>query len=193
MKKTLKIYCGLILFLSINTFGQDVDSLLTVALNKTRQTEYNEALKIANKALKITPKYLDFHLIKGQIHYKLNNLDSAKYFFKHVIKEDDSYLEAHSFLINAYLKENDYKEALQVKNKSIEKFPQEKQFQLAKLNTLKLLKENDEVELLLTILIEKYPEDIEFKTELNKLESIYNYNRIGINYNLTLFDRKERD
>jgi YaiO family outer membrane protein len=192
MRTTLKFYCSLLLFLSINTFGQNVDSLLTVSFNKIKQSEYTEALKIANKALKIAPNYLDFHLVKGISHYQLNNLDSAKIYLKHLIREDNSYLDAHSILINTYLKENNFQEASSVINKAIEKFPFEKQFQLDKLKILKLLKEDTEVEIFLNVLIEKYPEDIEFQKELKQLKSVYNHQRVGVNYNLTLFNRKEQ-
>ncbi|MEQ3662557.1 MAG: YaiO family outer membrane beta-barrel protein [Flavobacterium sp.] len=192
MKKLLYIFGGLALLFSISSFGQDVDSLLIVTLNKTKNSEFPEALKTANKALKIAPNYLDFHLVKGQIHYKINSLDSAKFFLKHVIKENDSYLEAHAFLINTYLKENNYNDALKTTNSAIEKFPFEKQFQLEKLKILKLLKDDEQVILFLNVLVAKYPEDIELKTELSRLNSIYNHNRIGVNYNLTLFNREEQ-
>ena len=58
----------------------DVDSLLNVAVKETyKDKNYESALKKTQLGIKLTPDYLDFHLLRGRIYQLTNVKDSARY------------------------------------------------------------------------------------------------------------------
>src|SRR6187431_1031021 len=84
----------------------DVDSLLHVAVKEVyKDKNYESALKKTQLGIKLTPDYLDFHLLRGRIYQLTNVKDSAQFYYKHVIDKNPAYEEAFTYLINMDIEE----------------------------------------------------------------------------------------
>lgn len=187
-----KIILFLICFCS-TVFAQkmNTDSLLVVTNNiiKSDQKDYFLAKKIAHKCLKAAPNYLDFHIALGRIHRNEKNIDSAKYYFQHVIDANPKYKEAFMFLSRAELEAKNNEAALATINKGIAIHPEEKEFYLVKLQIINS-EENPKKSIeYLAFLSTKYPDDIEINNQLRNIKSTLKSNRIGTSYSLTTFSR----
>lgn len=192
MRTKFKIILFFISICSTN-FAQNIntDSLLIVTNNilKSEQKDYFEAKKMAHQCLKVAPNYLDFHIALGRIYKNEKSLDSARYYFQHVIDANPKYKEAFVFLSKTELEAKNNEAALTAINKGIAIYPEEKEFYLVKLkvmNSKENLKKNIEY---LEFLREKYPDDIAIKEQLQDLKSNTKSNRIGTSYSLTNFSR----
>jgi YaiO family outer membrane protein len=171
----------------------DVDSLLNVAIKETyKDKNYESALKKTQLGIKLTPDYLDFYLLTGRIYQLTNVKDSARYYYNYVIDKNPVYEEAFTYLINMDIEEKNYTDAEIVVDKAIASHPGKKDFQYKKLTIYELLGEKDKSEAYLKEMQAMYPKDSELKLhhfiDNTRLES----DRIGINYNLTTFNRSGR-
>ncbi|WP_026705506.1 YaiO family outer membrane beta-barrel protein [Flavobacterium soli] len=167
----------------------DVDSLLVEALKDVRENKLESGLKKSQLGIKLTPDYLDFHLLAGRIHQLNKQNDSAKYYYNHVIAKNPVYEDAFLYLINLHLEEKNYSEAEFLVDKAIAIHPQKKYFKLKKWNVLQL-KNDEKAELLYLKTIEpEFPNDEEIKQRIFFLDSKINSDRIGVNYSYTTFDR----
>jgi YaiO family outer membrane protein len=174
-------------------FAQKIntDSLLVVTNNilKSEQKDYFKAKKIAHQCLKVAPDYLDFHIALGRIHKNEKNIDSARYYFQHVIDNNQKYKEAFVFLSQTELEAKNNEAALTTINKGIAIYPEEKEFYLVKLQIINS-EENPKKSIeYLEFLSAKYPEDTTLKNQLLELKSNLKSNRIGANYSFTAFSR----
>jgi len=188
----LKIILFFILIYS-SVFSQKIntDSLLTVTNNliKSDTKDYFKAKKIAHQCIKVAPNYLDFHIALGRIHKFEKNVDSAKYYFQHVIDENPKYKEAFVYLSRTNLESKNNLAALNTIDQGIALYPDEKEFYLVKLQIINS-EENPKKSLAyLQFLDEKYPDDIEIKKQLRDVKSNLNSNRIGTSYSYTTFSR----
>ena len=168
----------------------DVDSLLNVAVKETyKDKNYESALKKTHLGIKLTPDYLDFYLLTGRIYQLTNVKDSARYYYNYVIEKNPVYEEAFTYLINMEIEEKNYTDAEIAVDKAIEAHPGKKDFRYKKLTIYELMGEKDKSEAYLKEMQAMYPKDSELKLQHfidnTRLES----DRIGINYNLTTFDR----
>ncbi len=178
--------CGTVFAQKINT-----DSLLVVTNNilKSDQKDYFKAKKIAHQCLKVAPDYLDFHIALGRIHKSEKNIDSARYYFQHVIDANPKYKEAFVFLSRTELDAKNNEAALATINKGIAIYPEEKEFYLVKLQIINS-EENPKNSIeYVEFLSVKYPEDVILKSQLRDLKSTIKSNKIGINYSFTNFSR----
>ncbi|CAM4399637.1 YaiO family outer membrane beta-barrel protein [Flavobacterium terrigena] len=178
--------CNSVFAQKINT-----DSLLVVTNNiiKSDTKEYFKAKKIAHQCLKVAPDYLDFHMALGRIHKNEQNIDSAKYYFQHVIDANPKYKEAFVFLSKTELDGKNNEAALATINKGIAIYPEEKEFYLVKLQIINS-EENPKKSLeYLEFLTAKYPENVMFTNQLREVKSNMKSNRIGANYSYTSFSR----
>lgn len=192
MSMKFKILFFFVCFSSV-VFAQKIntDSLLVVtnSLIKSGPKEYTKAKKIAHQCLKVAPDYLDFHIALGRIYKNEKSLDSARYYFNHVIEKNPKYKEAFVYLSQTELEAKNREAALTIIDKGIAIYPDEKEFYLAKLqviNSEENPKKNAEY---LEFLTTKYPDDSEIKKELIDAKSNIKSNRIGTNYSYTAFNR----
>ncbi len=179
--------------ISCSIFAQKIntDSLLIVTNNiiKSDTKDYFKAKKIAHQCLKVAPDYLDFHMALGRIHKNEQNIDSARYYFQHVIDANPKYKEAFVYLSKTELDAKNNKAATTAIDKGIALYPEEKEFYLVKLQIIN--NEDDSKKSLeyLEFLSTKYPEEETFKTQLLDLKSNLKSNKIGISYDFTTFSR----
>lgn len=171
----------------------DVDSLLTVAVKETyKDKNYESALKKTQLGIKLTPDYLDFHLLRGRIYQLTNVKDSAQYYYKHVIDKNPAYEEAFTYLINIDIEEKNYDDALIIVDKAIAAHPGKKEFRYKKLTIYELQGEKKKSEAYLKEMQVMYPQDSELKQhhfiESTRIES----DRIGTNYSFTSINRTGR-
>ncbi|MES2863225.1 MAG: YaiO family outer membrane beta-barrel protein [Bacteroidota bacterium] len=178
--------CGAAFAQKINT-----DSLLVVTNNiiKSDTKDYFKAKKIAHQCIKVAPDYLDFHIALGRIHKNEKNIDSARYYFQHVIDANPKYKEAFVFLSQTELDAKNNKAALANIEKGITIHPEEKEFYLMKLQIVNSEENPKESLEYLTFLTGKYPEDVMLANQLREVKSNMKSNRIGTNYSLTEFSR----
>lgn len=174
-------------------FAQKIntDSLLVVTNNiiKSDTKDYFKAKKIAHQCIKVAPDYLDFHLALGRIHKNEKNIDSARYYFQHVIDANPKYKEAFVFLSLTELAVKNKEAALAAIDKAIAIHPEEKEFYLMKLQIINS-EENPKKSLeYLEFLTAKYPEDEMLANQLREVKSSMKSNRIGANYSFTEFSR----
>lgn len=192
MRMKLKI---LFFFVGIcsSVFAQKVntDSLLVVTNNllKSDFKDYTKAKKIAHQCIKVAPEYLDFYVSLGRIHKNEKSLDSARYYFNHVIDKNPKYKEAFVYLSQTELEAKNRKAALETIEKGIAMFPEEKDFYLAKLEVINNEENPKKSAEYLEFLSNKYPEDSGFQKELIEVKSNLKSNRIGTNYSFTAFNR----
>lgn len=178
--------CSTAIAQKINT-----DSLLVVTNNiiKSEQKDYFKAKKIAHQCLKVAPNYLDFHLALGRIHKNEKSMDSARYYFQHVIDANPKYKEAFVFLSRTELEAKNNAAALATINKGIAIYPEEKEFYLVKLQIINSQEEPKKSIEYLEFLSTKYPDDIAIKNQLHDIKSTIKSNRIGTSYTFTTFNR----
>ncbi|WP_329806097.1 YaiO family outer membrane beta-barrel protein [Flavobacterium facile] len=179
-------FCSTAIAQKLNT-----DSLLVVTNNilKSDTKEYFKAKKIAHQCLKVAPDYLDFHMALGRIHKNEQNIDSAKYYFQHVIDANPNYKEAFVFLSKTELEAKNNEAALASINKGIALYPEEKEFYFVKLQIINSEENPKKSTEYLEFLSAKYPEDIEIQNQLREVKSSLKSNRIGAGYSFTEFSR----
>lgn len=179
-------FCSTVFAQKINT-----DSLLVATNNilKSKQKDYFKAKKMAHQALKVAPDYLDFHIALGRIHKNEKNIDSARYYFQHVIDANPKYKEAFVFLSRTELEAKNNEAALATINKGIALYPEEKEFYLVKLQVVNNEEDAKKSVEYLEFLNAKYPEDIALQNQLREVKSSIKSNRIGTGYSFTHFSR----
>jgi YaiO family outer membrane protein len=170
----------------------NTDSLLVVTNNilKSDTKNYFKAKKIAHQCIKVAPDYLDFHMALGRIHKNEQNIDSARYYFQHVIDANPNYKEAFVFLSKTELEAKNNEAALASINKGIALYPEEKEFYLVKLQVVNSEENPKKSKEYLEFLSTKYPEDVMLANELREVKSSLKSNRIGAGYSFTTFSRE---
>ncbi len=180
------------LLLQFSFYGQklNTDSLLVVT-NKliNVKKDYTKAIELGHLGIKHAPNYLDFHIALGRAYRFTNEIDSARYYFNYVITKNTNYKEAFTYLTQLEIDERNFNNASVVIDKAITIHPEEKDFYMLKLRVVNM--ENDDKKTLdyLNVLAKKYPTDKNIKDQIFDLKLKSNSDRIGINYNLTTFDR----
>ena len=176
-----------------NIFAQKInnDSLLVVTNNilKSEQKDYSQAKKIAHQCIKIAPNYLDFYVALGRIHRKEKSIDSARYYFQHVINTNPKYKEAFVFLSKTELEAKNNMAALAIIDNGIAIHPDEKEFYLVKLQIINSEEKPKKSIKYLEFLNKKYPDDITIKNQLHDAKNNNKSNRIGTSYTFTTFSR----
>lgn len=181
------------IFIFNSVFAQKIntDSLLVITNNiiKSAPKEYFKAKKVAYQCLKFAPNYLDFHIALGRIHKNEKNIDSARYYFQHVINNNQKYKEAFVYLSKLELDAKNKETALKTINLGLEFHSEDKEMYEVKLQIINADENPKKSIEYLEFLTEKYPDDIELKNQLRLLKSTLQSNRIGTNYSLTTFSR----
>ena len=134
-----------VLLANTYTFAQkkvNTDSLLVVT-NKLISVEknYSKAIEFGHLGIKNAPNYLDFHIALGRAYKMTHEIDSARYYFNHVIIKNPKYKEAFSYLTLLEIESNNASAAVKTIDQGLALYPEEKEFYLLKLRALNL--END--------------------------------------------------
>ncbi|MEW5675919.1 YaiO family outer membrane beta-barrel protein [Flavobacterium enshiense] len=190
--KKLQLIILTCFFLSISLNAQkiDTDNLLKEASNEfNNKKDAQKAIPLAHIGIKEAPDYLDFHLLLGRIHWQQKAIDSARYYFNHVIAKNPKYKDAFLHLSKLELEQKNTSNANTVIDKGIAFYPDEKEFYLLKADAVRLNNNDEETIAYLTQLAEKFPEDQRFQNEITELKLKTTSDRIGINYNYTTFSR----
>lgn len=179
-------FCSGVVAQKINT-----DSLLIVTNNliKSETKDYFKAKKIAHQCIKAAPTYLDFHLALGRIHKNEKNIDSARYYFQHVINNNTRYKEAFTYLSKLELDVNNKELALKIINLGLDIHPEEKDFYWVKLQIINAEEKPQKSIEYLEFLNKKFPDDVLLKNQLLEVKSNVKTNRIGTTYTITNFSR----
>jgi len=191
MKKKLFIIVSIIL-LSSNLVAQkiDTDSLLVKTyyeLNTTRN--YTKAIQLAQLGLKIAPNYLDFDLVLGRSYMITKSIDSARVHLNRVIDKNPEYKEAFSYLVKLEIQHKNLVNALSTIDKALNYYPDDLKFHLLKLEIIELEDDDDKTLNYLDSLIKKHPSNLYLKQKLTQLKTKSSSDRVGINYNYTVFSR----
>jgi YaiO family outer membrane protein len=185
-------YLLVALLFQYSFYGQklNTDSLLVVT-NKLINIEknYSKAIELGRVGIKNAPNYLDFHIALGRAFKFTNEIDSARYYFNHVLTKNTKYKEAFSYLTQLEIEAKNFNDASFVIDKAIATHPEEKDFYMLKLRVVSM--ENNDKKILnyLNALTNKYPTDKNIKDQIFDLKLKSNSDRIGINHNLTTFNR----
>lgn len=179
-------FCSCVVGQKINT-----DSLLIVTNNliKSETKDYFKAKKIAHQCIKAAPSYLDFHIALGRIHKNEKNIDSARYYFQHVINNNTKYKEAFTYLSKLELEAENKDLALKIINSGLDIHPEEKEFYLIKLQLINSEEKPQKSVEYLEFLNKKFPDDVMLKNQLLEVKSNIKTNRIGTTYTITNFSR----
>jgi YaiO family outer membrane protein len=198
MRQKLNIKYFLILFL---LFGMaknnvvwsqktDVDTLLTNAIREIKKEKnYESALKKTQLGIKLAPDYLDFYVLTGRIYQLKNMKDSARYYYNYVIEKNPVYEDPFTYLINIDIEEKNYSNAEIVVEKAINAHPENKDFRYKKLTIYELQENDKKGKAYLKEMQELYPNDATFKLRYFIMDTRLKSDRIGLNYNVTSFDR----
>ena len=175
------------------TFAQkkvNTDSLLVVT-NKLISVEknYSKAIELGHLGIKNAPNYLDFHIALGRAYKMTHEIDSARYYFNHVIIKNPKYKEAFSYLTLLEIESNNASAAVKTIDQGLALYPEEKEFYLLKLRALNLENDAKTSADYLDFLITKYPDDSSLKDQLYDIKLVSFSDRIGLSNTTTFFNR----
>lgn len=190
MKKTfyLLVICQL-LCLSVTSQAINTDSLLLEGLKSLKSQDYEKAIKQGRLGVKIAPEYTDFHMLLGRAFMKTKKIESAQFYFNHVMASAPIYKDAFINSINLDNSVKKYQQALRTLDKAIINFKGEKEFYLLKLKTLQLKDDSEVLTSYLTEMVDKYPEDNRFQELLRMEKSKFISDRIGLDHSYSVFNR----
>ncbi len=185
-------YLAFFILVSQFVYSQKIntDSLL-VATNDAfaKEENYTKAIKLAQIGIKEAPNYLDFHILLARAYHKTNVVDSARFYYTHVIKTNPKYKETFIYLSKLEIEQKNYDVALEVIDNGITIYPDEKDFYKQKSYILKLQKNNKETIAFLKEMEQKFPDEPYFKNELENIKNETELDQIGFNYSYTHFSR----
>ncbi len=188
-----KIFCllffGQIICISAICQKINTDSLLIEGLKSLKAQNYNQAIHQGRLGVKLAPEYTDFHMLLGRAFMKTKKIESAKFYFEHVIETAPNYKDAFTNSINLDNSAKNYDNALLTVEKAIHSFNGEKEFYLLKLKILQLKDDHEALLVYLREITERFPEDIRLVELLRKEKSKFTSDRIGIDHNYSIFDR----
>ncbi len=186
------LFTSILLIINVCLFAQKIDTdSLAVETNYELKNnkDYSKAIKLAQLGIKEAPNYLDFHLALGRAYMFINQTDSAKFYFKYIIDKNTKYTDAFTYLTNLELQEKNTTDAMSTIDKALALYPENKDFQLKKLQILNIENYDPQTIYFLETLVKKYPDDKNLKQQLVELKTKVASDRIGITYNNTTFSR----
>lgn len=168
----------------------NTDSLLVVTNNAfAKENDYTKTIKLAQLGIKEAPNYLDFHVVLGRAYHKINVIDSARFYYNHVIKTNPKYKETFLYLSKLETEQKNYESAIEVIDNGITIYPDEKDFYKQKYNVLKPQKNNKKTIAFLEEMEQKFPDEPFFKNVLENIKNETELDQIGLNYSYTHFNR----
>ncbi|NDC41138.1 MAG: hypothetical protein EBZ77_06240, partial [Chitinophagia bacterium] len=120
------------------------DNLYLEAKREIELKHYNQAVTLCNRALELSPKNLDIHLILGKAFSLAGKLDSARYELNYVLEKNPKYREAYIYLVNMEAVACNYLQALEYADMGLKYYPNDRDLLLKKLDVY--IKEGDWIE-----------------------------------------------
>lgn len=190
MMKTFCLFLiGQLLCLSANCQKINTDSLLLEGIKSLKAHNYEKAIQQGRLGVKISPEYTDFHMLLGRAFMSTKKIESAQFYFKHVMATAPIYKDAFINSINLDNATKNYENALLTVEKAIKNFKGEKEFYYLKLKILQLKNDHEILVTYLMEMVEKYPDDNGLQQLLRTEKSKFISDRIGINHSYSFFNR----
>lgn len=179
---------GFLIYYPLFSQKINTDSLLVEGLKSLKSQNLEKTIELGRLGIKIAPEYTDFYMLLGRAFMKKGKVESAQYYFKHVIETAPIYRDAFSNSINLDIQTKNYDEALFTANEAIKRFDDNIDFYYLKLKTLQLKDDNQLIDYLNEIVL-LFPQDVKFEQALRVERSKFNSDRIGINNSYSIFNR----
>jgi len=119
------IIFSLLLFSSINSFGQTIDELLEQASTQYDEMAFEKMLETAEKILTINPNHPKGHNYKGIYFDVKGDYENAKIQYKKAASLDEKYDSPWGNLVTLYIYESDFESAIQHAKKYCSLKPEE--------------------------------------------------------------------
>ncbi len=110
------------------------DNLYNEAKKEIELKHYQKAIYMCNKAIDISPKNLDIHLLLGHAYSLAGKIDSARIELNYVINRNPRYRDAYIYLVNMEDLACNYLQALEYADMGLKYFPNDRDILLKKLN-----------------------------------------------------------
>lgn len=189
-----KVFClaiiGQLICLSVTSQTINTDSLLFEGLNSLKTQDYEKAIEQGRLGVKIAPEYTDFHMLLGRAFMKVDKIESAQFYFDHVMATAPDYKDAFINSINIDNSLKKYEKSLLTIENAAKYFVGDKEFYLLKLKTLQLKNDREKLTSFLTEMVNRYPADNKLKELLRKEKSKFISDRIGIDHSYSIFNRE---
>jgi cellulose synthase operon protein C len=131
---------GVFILLSMSASGQwlkmieSSDNLYNDAKKEIELKHYQKAINMCNKAIDISPKNLDIHLLLGHAFSLAGKIDSARLELNYVIQKNPRYRDAYIYLVNMEAAACNYLQALEYADMGLKYFPNDRDLLLKKLD-----------------------------------------------------------
>ncbi len=131
---------GVFFFFSLPSYGQwlkmieSSDNLYNEAKKEIELKHYQKAINMCNKAIDISPKNLDIHLLLGHAFSLAGKIDSARQELNYVIQKNPRYRDAYIYLVNMEATACNYLQALEYADMGLKYFPNDRDILLKKLD-----------------------------------------------------------
>lgn len=128
------------IFFSLPSYGQwlkmieSSDNLYNEAKKEIELKHYQKAINMCNKAIDISPKNMDIHLLLGSAYSLAGKVDSARAELNYVINKNPRYRDAYIYLVNMEDLACNYLQALEYADMGLKYFPNDREILLKKLN-----------------------------------------------------------
>lgn len=110
------------------------DNLYQDAKREIELKHYQKAINMCNKALDISPKNMDIHLLLGRAYSLAGKVDSARLELNRVIEKNPKYRDAYIYLINMESIACNYVQAIEYADLGLKYFPNDRDILLKKLD-----------------------------------------------------------
>ncbi|GAA4468954.1 hypothetical protein GCM10023093_27580 [Nemorincola caseinilytica] len=110
------------------------DNLYNEAKKEIELKHYQKAIVMCNKAIDISPKNLDIHLLLGHAYSLAGKIDSARAELNYVLNKNPRYRDAYIYLVNMEDLACNYLQALEYADMGLKYFPNDRDLLLKKLN-----------------------------------------------------------
>lgn len=110
------------------------DNLYQDAKREIELKHYQKAINMCNKALDISPKNMDIHLLLGRAYALAGKVDSGRLELNRVIEKNPKYRDAYIYLINMESIACNYVQAIEYADMGLKYFPNDRDILLKKLD-----------------------------------------------------------
>lgn len=110
------------------------DNLYNEAKKEIELKHYQKAIVMCNKAIDISPKNMDIHLLLGHAYSLAGKVDSARQELNYVLNKNPRYRDAYIYLVNMEDLACNYLQALEYADMGLKYFPNDRDILLKKLN-----------------------------------------------------------
>lgn len=110
------------------------DNLYNEAKKEIDLKHYQKAINMCTKAVDISPKNLDIHLLLGHAYALSGKIDSARIELNYVLQKNPKYRDAYIYLVNMEAQACNYLQALEYADMGLKYFPNDRDLLLKKLD-----------------------------------------------------------